>query len=60
MAKISVNQTQITIVKIEDQDYISLTDIVKAKETASSAVDAIKNWLLYFRVFRNVGTDLQP
>jgi len=45
MAKISVDQTQITVVKIEDQDYISLTDMAKAKETASRAADVIKNWL---------------
>jgi hypothetical protein len=32
MAKINVNNTEITVLKINDEDYISLTDMLKAKE----------------------------
>ena len=32
MAKILVKDTEITIVKIQEQDYISLTDMIKAKD----------------------------
>ena len=42
--KIEVKGTQITIYKIEKDDYISLTDIAKYKDFASTD-DIIKNWL---------------
>ena len=29
MAKITVNETEITIIEIDEKDYISLTDMVK-------------------------------
>ncbi len=29
MAKINVNNTEITVIEIKDNDYISLTDMVK-------------------------------
>lgn len=45
MAKITVQQTDITVVNINDQDYISLTDMANAKESESRAADIIKNWL---------------
>lgn len=45
MAKITVQQTEITIVNFEDRDYISLTDMANAKESESRAADIIKNWL---------------
>ena len=32
MAKINVKDTEITVLKIHDEDYISLTDMLKAKE----------------------------
>ncbi|KAA6301757.1 MAG: hypothetical protein EZS26_002066 [Candidatus Ordinivivax streblomastigis] len=32
MAKITVKNTEITVVKINDEDYISLTDMIKAKD----------------------------
>ena len=32
MAKILVKDTEVTIVKIQEQDYISLTDMIKAKD----------------------------
>jgi len=45
MAKISVKDTEITIISIEEKDYISLTDMANAKESESRAADIIKNWL---------------
>jgi hypothetical protein len=32
MAKITVKETEVTVLKINDEDYISLTDMLKAKE----------------------------
>jgi hypothetical protein len=43
MAKINVNNTEITIVSVKDSDYISLTDIAKYKTDDASAV--IANWM---------------
>jgi len=45
MAKIVVQQTEITVVSVENQDYISLTDMANAKESESRAADIIKNWI---------------
>ena len=45
MAKITVQQTEVTIVTFNEQDYISLTDMANAKESVSRAADIIKNWL---------------
>jgi hypothetical protein len=43
MAKINVQQTDITILKINEDDYISLTDIAKFKSDDPTAV--ISNWM---------------
>ena len=43
MAKIKVDNTEITIVSVSDKDYISLTDIAKYKTDDASAV--IGNWM---------------
>lgn len=45
MAKINVKDNEITIIAVEDRDYISLTDMANAKESESRAADIIKNWL---------------
>lgn len=45
MAKLKVENTEISIVTIEERDYISLTDMANAKECESRAADIIKNWL---------------
>ena len=50
MAKIKVLDTNITIVKNNEEDYISLTDIANSKEGEQRAADVIKNWI------RNRGT----
>ncbi|MCD7936891.1 MAG: KilA-N domain-containing protein [Tannerellaceae bacterium] len=43
MAKIIVQNTDITIIRVNDNDYISLTDIAKHKTSDTHAV--IANWL---------------
>jgi hypothetical protein len=43
MAKVNVQNTDVTILKINDNDYISLTDIAKYKTDDPSAV--IANWM---------------
>ena len=45
MAKINVNDKEITIIAFEERDYISLTDMANAKESESRAADIIKNWI---------------
>ena len=45
MAKIKVQDTEISVVSFKEQDYISLTDMANAKESESRAADIIKNWL---------------
>ncbi len=35
MAKINVKDTEITIISVAEQDYISLTDMANAKGSAS-------------------------
>ena len=44
MAKITVQDTEITVVAYNDNDYISLTDMANAKNSESRAADIIKNW----------------
>ena len=43
MAKITAKDTEVTIVRINNEDYISLTDIAKFKTSDSNAV--IGNWM---------------
>ena len=45
MSKINVKDTEITILSVEERDYISLTDMANAKESESRAADIIKNWI---------------
>lgn len=45
MAKITVENNEITVVTVNESDYISLTDMANAKESESRAADIIKNWL---------------
>lgn len=44
MAKISVSDTEISIVKINDADYISLTDIARYRDSERSDY-ILQNWL---------------
>lgn len=50
MAKIKVLNQDVTAVKYNDEDYISLTDIANSKDGEQRAADIIKNWI------RNRGT----
>ena len=43
--KIIVQDTPITIISDGIKDYISLTDMARAKQDGSRAADIIKNWL---------------
>jgi hypothetical protein len=45
MVKIKVGNSEITVLTVEEKDYISLTDMANAKESDSRAADIIKNWL---------------
>ena len=45
VAKINVKNTEITIISVQERDYILLTDMANAKESESRAADIIKNWL---------------
>lgn len=45
MAKIKVQETEVTVIQLNNADYISLTDMANAKGSASRAADTIKNWL---------------
>jgi len=48
--QINVNNLPISIIEINDNDYISLTDTAKAKGNEYRSADVIKNWI------RNRGT----
>ena len=45
MAKITVQNTEITVLSHNDKDYISLTDMASGKQSESRAADIIKNWI---------------
>lgn len=45
MAKITVQNTEISVSTHHERDYISLTDMANAKESESRAADIIKNWI---------------
>lgn len=42
---ITVQNVSVTIMNIDQNDYISLTDMAKARTDNSRAADVIKNWL---------------
>ena len=56
MAKIKVENKEITILTEGFQDYISLTDMANAKESESRAADIIKNWLRTRFTLEFIGT----
>jgi hypothetical protein len=43
MAKIKVENTEITIISVNDEDYISLTDMLKAKDGDFFISDWLRN-----------------
>ena len=56
MAKITINNAEITILTGDFQDYISLTDMSNAKEGESRAADIIKNWIRTRFTLEFIGT----
>ena len=53
---ISVQDTPITIMSIDERDYINLTDMAKARGDESRAADVIKNWLRSRSTLEFLGT----
>jgi hypothetical protein len=53
---ISVQGTEITIIQQNQSDYISLTDMAKAKEGDARAADIIKNWIRTRTTLEFLGT----
>lgn len=45
MSKIIVENTEITVTRRDERDYICITDMANAKESKSRAADVIKNWI---------------
>ena len=43
MAKITVKDTDVTVLKINEEDYISLTDMLKAKDGGFFVTDWLRN-----------------
>lgn len=56
MAKIKVLAQNVTTIKYKEEDYISLTDIAKAKDGEQRAADIIKNWIRNRGTLEFVGT----
>ena len=53
---ITVQNTQITVMRIERNDFICLTDMAKARTDAVRAADVIKNWLCSRTTLEFLGT----
>ncbi len=54
--KIDIKDTIISIAKINEEDYICLTDMAKAKEGENRAADIIKNWIRTRTTIEFLGT----
>ena len=50
MSKITVQETQVTVLQWEEQDYISLTDMAAAKEGDSRAADIFTSSIVAYLV----------
>lgn len=53
---ITVQDVPVTIMNVDQRDYISLTDIAKARTDAGRAADVIKNWLRARSTLEFLGT----
>ncbi len=53
---ISVQGTPVTIINLDQDDYISLTDMAKARTDSARAADVIKNWLRSRSTLEFLGT----
>ena len=56
MAKLTVNENEITLISERNQNYISLTDMANAKNGESRAADIIKNWIRARYTLEFIGT----
>jgi hypothetical protein len=54
--KIDIKDAIISITKIEEEDYICLTDMAKAKDGDNRAADIIKNWIRTRTTIEFLGT----
>lgn len=54
--KLEIENAIIAITKIEEEDYICLTDMAKAKEGKNRAADIIKNWIRTRTTIEFLGT----
>ncbi len=55
-SSILVQDVPVTVMSIDQRDYISLTDMAKARTDAGRAADVIKNWLRARSTLEFVGT----
>lgn len=53
---LTVQDTPVTVMRIDQNDYISLTDMAKARTDAGRAADVIKNWLRTRSTLEFLGT----
>lgn len=53
---IMVQDTPVTVMNFDQRDYISLTDMAKARTDAARAADVIKNWLRARSTLEFLGT----
>jgi len=53
---LSVQSATVSIVSIRDEDYICITDLAKARGSASRAADIIKNWMRNRSTLEFLGT----
>jgi hypothetical protein len=56
MAKITVKDTEVTVIKVNEEDYICITDMAKFKESEVRAADVIKNWIRNRTTLEFLGT----
>lgn len=55
-SSILVQDVPVTVISIDQRDYISLTDMAKARTDAGRAADVIKNWLRTRSTLEFLGT----
>ena len=53
---ITVQDVEVTIITVDQNDYISLTNMAKARTDATRAADVIKNWLRTRSTLEFLGT----
>lgn len=53
---ITVQDVPVTVMQVDQSDYISLTDMAKARTDSTRAADVIKNWLRTHSTLEFLGT----